>query len=89
MRRRKAEAAAHKDGAEQLRQEADKRVGRNSKKLADLLMTKALAGDLASTKVLFGLAEHKKPIQELVKNDYGLTMAERLAAEPQWEGGED
>lgn len=86
MKRRKAEAAAHKDGAELLRQEADKRVGRNSKKLADLLMTKALAGDLACTKVIFGLAEHKKPIKELAKNDYGLKMAERWAAEPEWEG---
>jgi hypothetical protein len=35
--------------------------GRNSEKLADLLTEKALAGDLASTKVLVALAEGKKP----------------------------
>lgn len=73
------------DGAERLRQAADKLVGRNSKKLADLLTNKALEGDLASTRVLVGLAERKKPKAEPVKKRRGPGMAERLAAEPKWQ----
>jgi hypothetical protein len=76
--------AARKSGAEKLRQEADKQVAQNSKELAGLLTKKALAGDLAYTKALVGLAEGKKPEPE--KKRRGLTVAERLAREPQWEG---
>src|ERR1035437_7673324 len=77
---------SRKDGAERLRQAADRRVGRISEKLADLLTEKALKGDLASARVLFGLAERKKPIQELVKKRRGPGLAARLAAEPEWKG---
>jgi hypothetical protein len=82
-------SAARKDGAEQLRQAADRRVSRISEKLADLLEGKALEGDLASTKVLFGLAERKQPIPAPVKRRRGPSPAERLAAEPQWQGEEE
>jgi hypothetical protein len=71
-------------GTEKLRQEADKRVGRNSKELADLLTKKALKGDLAYTKALVGFAEGKKP--EPVKKRRGPSQAERLEREPQWKG---
>jgi hypothetical protein len=77
-----------KDGAERLHQAADRRVGRISEKLADLLTEKALKGDLASARVLFGLAERKKPIQDLVKKRRGPGLAERLAAEPEWQEAE-
>ena len=76
--------ATRKSGAEKLRQEADRRVGKNSVELADLLTQKALTGDLAYTKALVDLADGKKP--EPVKKRRGLTVAERLAREPQWEG---
>ena len=82
-RDRAGERAARKDGAERLRQAADRRVGRNSAKLADVLTKKALTGDLGSTKFLVGLAEAKKAIP--VKRR-GLSLPERLGAEPQWEG---
>ena len=78
--------AARKSGAEQLRCAADRRVGRNSAKLADLMTEKALKGDLAYTKALVGYAEGKKP--EPVKKRRGPTQAERLEREPQWEGKE-
>ncbi len=78
--------AGRKDGAERLRQEADRRVGRNSKQLADLLTEKALGGDLASAKVLVGLAERKKPRPEPVKKRRGPSEAELLAIEPEWQG---
>jgi hypothetical protein len=82
-------SAARKDGAEQLRQAADRRVSRISEKLADLLEGKALEGDLASTKVLFGLAERKQPIPAPVKRRRGRSPAERLSAEPQWQGDDE
>ena len=85
-RRPAGRRAPRKSGTEKLRQEADKRVGWNSKKLADLLTNEALKGDLAYTKALVGFAEGKKP--EPVKKRRGLTQAERLAREPQWQGKE-
>jgi VIT1/CCC1 family predicted Fe2+/Mn2+ transporter len=80
---------ACKDGAERLRQAADKRVGWNSEELADLLTAKALKGDLASTRVLVTLAASKKPLPERVKKRHGLSLAQRLAAEPQWKDTKD
>jgi hypothetical protein len=75
--------SARKSGAERVRCAADRRVGQNSKKLADLLMAKALAGDLAYAKALVGLADGKKP--EPVKGLW-LRYAELLEADPEWQG---
>jgi hypothetical protein len=84
-KRASQENAASKDGAELLRQEADKQVGMNSEKLVKLLTTKALEGDLASTRVLVGLAERKKPQpQRAAKKRSGPSSAELLEAEPEW-----
>ena len=76
--------SAHKDGAARLRQAADKRVDRILEKLADLLETKALAGNLDSLKVLVMLAERKKPRPEPVKKPRRPSVAQRWAAEPVW-----
>ena len=89
VKRARRGSTARKDGAEQLRQAADRRVSRISEKLADLLEGKALEGDLASTRVLFGLAERKQPIPAPVKRRRGPSPAERLAAQPQWQGEEE
>jgi hypothetical protein len=64
-------------------------VGRHSKELADLLTGKALKGDLASTRVLVGLAERKKPEPEPARKRSWPTMAMRLAAEPPWKGEQE
>lgn len=82
---------ASKDGAELLHQAADRRVGQNSEKLADMLTEKALNGDLASTKALVGYAERKKPKPkpEPKKKQRGPSMAERLAEEPEWKGEDE
>ena len=72
---------ARKSGAERLQSAADRRVGRNSKKLADLLMEKALAGELAFAKVLVELADGKKAEPE---NRRLLSLIEDLASEPVW-----
>jgi hypothetical protein len=78
------EAAPDEDGAERLRQAADRRVGMNSEKLVDLLTQKALDGDLASTRVLVGLAEGKKPRAKPAKKRRGVSLAGQLEAEPEW-----
>ena len=75
---------AHKDGAEKLRQAADRRVGWASEKLADLLEKKALEGNLSSLKVLVMLAERKKPRPEPVKKPRKARLAQRWESEPEW-----
>jgi hypothetical protein len=77
------------DGAERLRQAADKQVGQNSEKLAGLLADKALKGDLASTRVLVGLAERKKPHAKPATKRHGPSLAEQLSAEPKWQEEEE
>jgi hypothetical protein len=77
------ESRAQVDGAEKLRQAADRRVGQHSKKIADLLVANALKGDLPSAKMLVALAEHKKPRPE-PRNPLWLRGIAQLAAEPEW-----
>ena len=91
QKRTSKKKAAQTDGAERLRQAADRRVGRNANKLADLLMEKALAGSLANTKVLVSLAERKKPAPkpERPRRPILPWTAAELAAQPQWEGPPD
>jgi hypothetical protein len=81
---KKRGARTRKDGAEALRWAADHKVGKNSKRLAEMLTQKALAGDLASAKVLLALAEGKTPIPVKKPVVFGLSLAARLAKEPEW-----
>jgi hypothetical protein len=78
------EKSASGDGAEQLRCAADRRVGRISEKLADLLEKKALGGDVACAKALLALATSKKRDPKPVKKRKRPSLASRLAAEPAW-----
>jgi hypothetical protein len=84
VRRRDGGTRARKGGAERLQEAADRRLGRNSERLANLLEVKALEGNLASMKVLVMLAERKKPRPEPVKKPRGPSLAERLAMERPW-----
>jgi hypothetical protein len=77
------------DGVERLRHAADKQVGQNWEELTNLLTAKALSGDLASAKALVALAAGKKPRPKRAKKRPGLTLAQRYAAEPQWQGKEE
>lgn len=87
VRASRAKAAAV-DGAEQLRRAADRRVARKSEELVNMLTENALKGDLASARMLVGLAERKKPEPEEEECGPSLMdqLVEQLAAEPQWEG---
>jgi hypothetical protein len=73
-----------KSGTERLRRLADRQLLRNSKKLADVLTQQALKGDLASTRVLVGLAERMR--QEVDTKHPLRSLALELANAPQWEG---
>jgi hypothetical protein len=63
-------------GAERLKRAADRKLSRNSAKLAELLTKRALEGDVASAKLLLALAEAKKPGP--VRKKSGPTMTEWL-----------
>jgi hypothetical protein len=79
---------ACKDGVEQLRVAADWWLGQKSAEIAEALSNSAVKGDLASTKALVSLADGKKVSPEEVKKLSGPSMAQRLAAEAQWQGKE-
>jgi predicted nucleotidyltransferase len=84
------EKEANKDGLEQLRREADIRVGRNAAKLAELLTDSALKGDLNSTKTLVGWAEKKKPVAAVKKGKSFLErLTKNLKSQGEWKGPMD
>src|ERR1039458_4153714 len=92
-KRASGEQTAPLDGAECLRQAVDRRLARNSEKLADMLEAKALEGDLATTKAMVVLADGKKPEPDPKKKRRGLTAAELLMADikqhGQWSGEQE
>jgi hypothetical protein len=85
--RTKRPKAIRGNGVERLRRAAERRAARNSEELADLLLDKALKGRLESARMLVTLAEQKKPRKEPKKEEEeesGHSMADLLAAEPEW-----
>jgi hypothetical protein len=83
------EKAAVANGTELLRRAAHRRLVEDSEELAGVIAGKALDGDLASTKMLLGLAERKKPQAEpetgKVTEPRGPSLADLLTSEPQWQ----
>jgi hypothetical protein len=89
----KVKQVARRDGAERLRQEADKVVYKITKKLAKLLEEKALAGNMTGIKTLVSLSDKKKALPEKARKE---RSPEDAAAEviayalgPQWDGNLD
>jgi hypothetical protein len=76
--------AEREDGVEKLKKAADKVLGRNSAKLANLLLDKAVEGKLEGARLLVKLAEGKKPPVKPKRTWDGKTYAEMLASEPEW-----
>src|SRR5271157_476015 len=76
---------ARKAGAERLRLAVDKRLGQNSESLANMLRDQAMGGNVATTRAMVEIAEHKKAQPEPVKKKRGRSLVERLAAEPEWQ----
>jgi hypothetical protein len=81
--------AASKDGVELLRQAMNVRLVRDSETLAEAISEKARKGDLAYTKAMVGFAADRQPLPEPVKKRRGMTLAQRLAMEPPWQGKEE
>ena len=84
-RKRVRGGGAERDGAERLRQAADKRIWRISKVLTDLLAERAKKGDLQSAKTLMEWAGRKKPRASPKKKPRFPTYAQRLGAEPPYQ----
>ncbi len=75
------------NGLERLEQAADRRLGRASDALADLLLEKAKEGKVESTRLLVTLAEHRmkrKPKEKKKKKRPGPSWEELLTSEPEF-----
>lgn len=80
------ESEANEDGFESLRDAADRELGKNSNIIAAAFGQKAAKGDLNSAKFLVAVAvTDKKRPKRARKKRRGLSVADRLALEPQWE----
>ncbi len=87
VRRAKRGGAEAQDGADRLRWAVDRRLSRDSEKLADVLHEKALTGDLKHVGAVVSLADGKKPKPK--KKKPGPTLAEWLTAQPEWKAPAD
>lgn len=81
------EEEENEEGTERLQRVAADLVRLNSGDLSKVLLKKAKEGSLGSLRLLVTLAERKKPREKPVKKPRGLTLAQQLAMEPQWEEG--
>lgn len=79
------------NGAELMKKLADKLLVENCAELAGLVLKNAKEGRTASTKLLVSLSEGNVPngIPVKKRRRRGLTPAERLTLEPEWEGPSD
>jgi hypothetical protein len=88
-KRRRATAGARrvpKSGGERLRSAVDKLVGCQCGSIAKALVDKTIAGNMTGARLLIELSGAKNPAQQPPKKPHGLTQAQQLALEPQWQG---
>jgi len=83
-KRKRTSGGTAVDGAERLRQAADRQVAKISEELITLLWNHARQGHLASARTLMEWAGRKKPRAAPRKKPRGLTQAQRYEAEPQY-----
>jgi hypothetical protein len=76
---------AETNGAERLKRAADRLLEQKCEELSGLICEKAEKGSLGHMKLLYTLAEKKKPREKPVKKPRRMTLAMRLAAEPEWD----
>jgi hypothetical protein len=81
------------NGLERLEKAADRRLGRESEELADLLLDKAKQGKVESARLLVALAEHRmkrKPQEKKKKKKReGPSWEELLGSEPEFVAPEE
>jgi hypothetical protein len=80
---------SNKDGAEMLKLAADKALVEITDVVVSKLREAAEKGDVVCVKTLMSFSERKKPREKPKKRQRGLTLAQQLAAEPEWEGPPD
>jgi hypothetical protein len=87
----KPKRAVRGSGVRRLKEAADRLVALNCEDLADVLLSKAKAGKMDSTRMLVSLAEGNSSSKPPVKKPrrHGPTLAEQLAAEPEWTGDDE
>jgi hypothetical protein len=73
-------------GSKTLHEAADKAVVRNSRKIAQRLLSKAIEGDLKSAMLLLSFAELEPEPEGAGKIRHKRSVALELAAEPKWPG---
>jgi hypothetical protein len=78
-----------KDGAEKLKQAADKALLEITDEAVSELKVKAKKGDVVCVKTLLSFSERKKPREKPKKRRRGKSLAEQLGNERQWEGPDD
>ena len=69
-----------------LQEAAGKAVGKESKEITKLLVDSALCGDSNSAKLLASLTDKQPKAAEAGKKKRRWSLAEALAAEPEWTG---
>ena len=81
-----AKKKASSRGTAKMNAAADKTLEENSEKIALSLLESTLGGNASSAKLLFALAEGQIDCEDegMVRRLYSL--AEKLAAEPEWDG---
>ena len=75
-------------GTAKMKAAADKALENNSEKIADSLLNGVIRGDNMSVKLLFALAEGQIDCEDEAVVRHLCSLAEKLAAEPQWTGEE-
>ena len=75
-----------KDGAEMLKQAADKALVEITDEAVSNMKEKAKKGDVDYVKTLLSFSERKKPRETAQKRRRGKSLAEQLRDERQWEG---
>jgi hypothetical protein len=82
---KKATAKKHKRGAEKMREEADKVVGRDCKSLIEALSENGQKGLMQSAKFLYSLAHSAEELDEDGDGAHKFrSMAMELASSPEW-----
>ena len=75
-------------GVAKLSRVADKLVGRSSSKIAKKLLDSGLEGHITSTQYLVSLAEGADWTEDAALTECVVSLAEKLAAEPEFTGDE-
>lgn len=81
-----AQKKAASRGTAKMKAAADKELGEHSEEIAKSLREKLVKGNVTCGKLLIALAEEQFDCEDEAVVSRLLSMAERLASEPEWDG---